>query len=84
MPVDRQEKTKNNQSKPNVVMEKVSGKWNAEETELTLDNIDIEAKSGKLLAIIGTVGAGKSSIIQAILGEFPSTKGKIFLRGPRV
>ena len=81
VPVDRQEKSKNNQSEPNVEMEKVSGKWNAQETELTLDNIDIEAKSGKLLAIIGTVGAGKSSIIQAILGEFPSTKGKITVRG---
>ena len=64
-----------------VILENISGKWNQEEDELTLDNLCLEAKSGKLLAIIGTVGAGKSSIIQAILGEFPCSRGKISVNG---
>ena len=64
-----------------VNMENVSGKWNSEETELTLNDVNVSCRTGNLLAVIGSVGSGKSSIIQAILGEFPSTKGKINVRG---
>ena len=64
-----------------VVFDSVSGKWNSDETEMTLDNVTVSATTGKLVAIIGSVGAGKSSIIQAILGEFPTSKGKISING---
>ena len=64
-----------------VVLNSVSGKWNSDETEMTLDSVTLSATSGKLIAIIGSVGAGKSSIIQAILGEFPTSKGNISING---
>ena len=66
---------------PTMVLENVTGKWNSNETELTLNNISLTCKSGNLLAIIGSVGSGKSSIIQAILGEFPTSSGKIEVKG---
>ena len=79
--VEKANSKSNMQGDVAVCIEKVTGKWNQEEDELTLDNLSLEARSGKLLAIIGTVGAGKSSIIQTILGEFPCSKGKISVNG---
>ena len=64
-----------------VVLDQVSGKWNKEETELTLDSMSLTASTGRLVAIIGPVGSGKSSIIQAVLGEFPSSKGSVSISG---
>ena len=49
--------------------------------ENTLEDISFEAGTGKLAAIIGAVGSGKSSILNAILGELPITNGKIKLVG---
>ena len=42
-----------------VALEKVTGKWNKDENEDTLTNIDLSLKSGQLIAIIGPVGSGK-------------------------
>jgi len=64
-----------------VTMEKVTGKWKKDENEDTLTNIDLNTKPGQLIAIIGPVGSGKSSIIQAILGELPTSSGKISVSG---
>eukprot|EP01084_Bolivina_argentea_P308099 532647_1 len=42
-----------------------------------LKDISLKIDKGKLIAIIGTVGSGKSSLIQAILGEMKCIKGNI-------
>ena len=68
-------------SRPTIVVENVTGKWNPQETEETLQNVTLKSSSGQLLAIIGSVGSGKSSVIQAILGEFPCSEGKISVSG---
>ena len=36
---------------------------------------------GQLVAIVGQVGSGKSSLIQAILGEMTKVKGDVAVRG---
>ena len=41
----------------------------------TLDEIDIEVKHGDLVAIVGVVGSGKSSLISALLGDMCKIKG---------
>ena len=51
------------------------------ERHLTLDNISIELKKGSLVGIVGNVGAGKSSLLQAILKELPIQSGSITIRG---
>ena len=56
-------------------------KWDKEETSDTLKNISLEVKSGELLGIIGSVGSGKGSILQAILGEIPTHSGKVKVSG---
>ena len=42
-----------------------------------LKNIDLTVKKGTLTAIVGIVGSGKSSILQAILGEMEIVSGDL-------
>jgi ATP-binding cassette, subfamily C (CFTR/MRP), member 1 len=51
-----------------VVVEKSTGK---------LNNINIKIKKGELVCIVGSVGSGKSSLLQAILGEMKKTSGVV-------
>ncbi len=37
--------------------------------------VDLEVGAGELVAVVGVVGAGKSSLIQALLGEMNKTGG---------
>lgn len=46
-----------------------------------LQNISFTVKQGELLAVIGPVGAGKSSLLSAVLGELPKDKGLINVTG---
>ena len=66
-----------------VKMSGVCGKWNDQNEGNTLDDISFEAANGKLTAIVGPVGSGKSSILNAILGELPVPNGKIKLVGKK-
>lgn len=55
-----------------VRLEKCSFVWNREEkSKKALENIDFVAKKGQLTCIVGRVGAGKSALVKAILGEVP-------------
>ncbi|XP_063005613.1 ATP-binding cassette sub-family C member 4 isoform X2 [Melospiza melodia melodia] len=47
----------------------------------TLQHISFTVRRGELLAVIGPVGAGKSSLLSAILGELPKDKGSINVTG---
>ena len=37
----------------------------------------MEIKEGELVAVVGIVGSGKSSLIQACLGEMHKTNGRV-------
>ncbi|XP_012941006.1 multidrug resistance-associated protein 1 [Aplysia californica] len=41
----------------------------------TLKSINMEVPQGKLVAVVGTVGCGKSSLLAALLGEMHQLKG---------
>lgn len=47
----------------------------------TLSNINVEFPEGKLIGIIGSVGAGKSSFLQLLLRELPLETGSISING---
>ncbi|EAL40076.2 AGAP006427-PB [Anopheles gambiae str. PEST] len=64
-----------------VIVEKAVARWDAKATELTLDGVDLHVQPGTLVAVIGPVGAGKSSLIHAILGELPLESGSIKVNG---
>ncbi|KAF1798871.1 P-loop containing nucleoside triphosphate hydrolase protein [Mucor lusitanicus] len=56
-------------------------KWAAEDAKPVLDNINIKVKKGQVTAVVGRVGAGKSSLISALLGDTVKIGGDVILRG---
>ncbi|XP_010545620.1 PREDICTED: ABC transporter C family member 8 [Tarenaya hassleriana] len=55
--------------------------WDPEINIPTLRNIDLEVKNGQKVAVCGPVGAGKSSLLHAILGEMPKVSGTVKVSG---
>ncbi|XP_049425689.1 ATP-binding cassette sub-family C member 4-like [Epinephelus fuscoguttatus] len=64
-----------------IEMEKLTCYWDKSLDTPSLHNISITVKSHKLLTIIGPVGAGKSSLLSAILGELPHDTGALTVKG---
>ncbi|XP_065356726.1 multidrug resistance-associated protein 1 isoform X6 [Calliphora vicina] len=62
--------------KPNP-MSIVNGSFSWGDGDVTLKNINMEVKKNTLCAIVGTVGSGKSSVIQAFLGEMEKISGSV-------
>ena len=55
--------------------------WNRYEKTPVLDNIDFSVRKGELSCIVGRVGAGKSSLLQAIIGDLWKLEGEVVVRG---
>ncbi|KAB0797848.1 hypothetical protein PPYR_08841 [Photinus pyralis] len=55
-----------------------SAKW---KEDLTLKNINFSVKPGRLVAIVGPVGCGKSSLLNVMLKELQLVSGKIYING---
>jgi ABC-type cobalamin/Fe3+-siderophores transport system ATPase subunit len=47
--------------------------------EILLKGINMEVHRGKLAAMVGTVGSGKSSLLSRIMGEMDKVSGKVSL-----
>ncbi|XP_024844886.2 ATP-binding cassette sub-family C member 4, partial [Bos taurus] len=55
--------------------------WEKTSETPTLQGLSFTVRPGELLAVIGPVGAGKSSLLHALLGELPPCQGKISVHG---
>ncbi|KAK2353050.1 ABC transporter C family member [Trifolium repens] len=55
--------------------------WDHESVSPTLRDVNLEIKQGQKIAICGPVGAGKSSLLYAILGEIPKISGTVNVGG---
>ncbi|CAK9828619.1 ATP-binding cassette sub-family C member 4 [Anthophora retusa] len=62
-----------------ILLEKVSANWEPRQLPPTLCNISMKIEGGKLCALVGPVGSGKSSILQLILKELPLGAGSLKL-----
>ena len=51
------------------------------EKKFSLKNINLQLQSGHLTMICGRVGSGKSSLVQAILGEMKCDSGSVKING---
>lgn len=60
-----------------ISIENGSAKWLEDEKEETLQNINMKVRPGELIAIVGQVGAGKSSLLNVILKELRLQEGSI-------
>lgn len=66
---------------PKLVLSDVCAKWLEQSSEDTLSNITFDVAPNKMLAIIGPVGSGKSSIINLLLKELPVRSGRMEIVG---
>lgn len=55
--------------------------WDKNQDKNVLENINFNANKGELTCIVGRVGAGKSSLLQAILGDLWKISGETVVRG---
>ncbi|MFM9941049.1 MAG: ABC transporter ATP-binding protein [Hyphomicrobiaceae bacterium] len=46
-----------------------------------LDSVDLEIRSGELVAIVGPSGAGKSTLVDCLLGLVAPTRGEVWIDG---
>ncbi|XP_012169298.1 ATP-binding cassette sub-family C member 4 isoform X1 [Bombus terrestris] len=70
-----------NQETYAVKMNHLTAKWEPSQSENTLEGVNLEIQKGKIYAVIGMVGAGKSSFLSAILGEIEVTGGHVKVNG---
>lgn len=49
-------------------------------TCLLTPSLDIQVPKGALVAVVGPVGCGKSSLLSALLGEMEKLEGKVFMK----
>lgn len=68
-------------AEPSVEMSAASFKWAQSQQGDTLRDISLRIAPGELVAVLGRVGDGKTSLLSAILGEMGRTSGSLTLRG---
>ncbi|KAL3821106.1 hypothetical protein ACJIZ3_007011 [Penstemon smallii] len=57
--------------------------WDLSSPNPTLKDINFRASRGMRIAVCGTVGAGKSSLLSCILGEMPKVSGIVRINGTK-
>jgi ABC-type multidrug transport system fused ATPase/permease subunit len=64
-----------------VRIREASFSWDRYKDDTVLENIDLSCRKGELNCIVGRVGSGKSSLLQALLGDLWKTEGEVVVRG---
>merc|ERR550532_1978122 len=65
-----------------VTIKSASFSWDNKDNEnQTLKKINVNVKKNSLVAVVGAVGSGKSSLMSAILGEMERTEGTVEING---
>jgi len=75
---------RNSKASHAVHVDKADFAWDAvegEKVKSNLTDIDLQVADGLLVAVVGPVGAGKSSLLNALLGEMERVKGNVNIRG---
>jgi len=49
-----------------------------------VQGVSIEVRQGEVVALLGANGAGKSSVMRALMGLVPAPRGEVLLRGERI
>ncbi|KAF5277747.1 hypothetical protein FQR65_LT03727 [Abscondita terminalis] len=79
--LDDDDKKADNTKADIIVIENGTTKWTDFLADNVFNNVSINVRPGALVAIIGPVGCGKSSLLHAILKELPLKSGSISVKG---
>ncbi|KAG6830040.1 hypothetical protein H0H92_002458 [Tricholoma furcatifolium] len=55
--------------------------WSEEDKPFELEGLKLKVSKGSFVAIVGRVGSGKSSVLQAMIGEMRKTRGNVKFGG---
>ncbi|EIN06055.1 multidrug resistance-associated ABC transporter [Punctularia strigosozonata HHB-11173 SS5] len=55
--------------------------WSKQAVQPTLEDINLTVKRGELVGVLGRVGAGKTSLLSAIIGDMRRMEGEVMVRG---
>jgi ABC-type multidrug transport system fused ATPase/permease subunit len=55
--------------------------WESGNSDLTLQDVNLNIKKGSLIAVVGRVGSGKSSLLSSLLGEMEKLRGYVGVKG---
>ncbi|XP_050432447.1 multidrug resistance-associated protein 1 isoform X1 [Adelges cooleyi] len=64
-----------------IVVENGTFTWGEANEAPILTNINLRISTGQLVAVVGTVGSGKSSLVSAFLGEMDKVTGRVNTKG---
>ncbi|KAF8216283.1 multidrug resistance-associated ABC transporter [Mycena galopus ATCC 62051] len=64
-----------------LVIKDADFRWDSKDVVPTLENINLTVRKGELTAVMGRVGAGKTSLLSAIIGDMSRNEGKLTLFG---
>ncbi|XP_037711587.1 probable multidrug resistance-associated protein lethal(2)03659 [Drosophila subpulchrella] len=68
-------------SKACLTISGLKARWDTSAPDYTLSGVNMQVHPGTLLAIVGHTGSGKSSLLQAIMGELRAESGEINISG---
>ncbi|XP_065723649.2 probable multidrug resistance-associated protein lethal(2)03659 isoform X2 [Drosophila suzukii] len=68
-------------SKSCLTISGLKARWDSSAPDYTLSGVNLQVHPGTLVAIVGHTGSGKSSLLQAILGELRAESGEIKICG---
>nr|CAI5864657.1 unnamed protein product [Callosobruchus analis] len=66
---------------PYIVLTNATAKWSDGSLDNTLTNLNLQITYSQLLAVIGPVGSGKTSLLHVILQELPLIEGSLKVSG---
>nr|XP_023028665.1 multidrug resistance-associated protein 4-like [Leptinotarsa decemlineata] len=69
------------ENKEVILLKNVYSRWNTSKSDTVLNDITMKVQKGKLIAVVGPVGSGKSSLLQTLLGELDVTSGLLNIDG---
>nr|XP_054769963.1 ATP-binding cassette sub-family C member 4-like isoform X1 [Lytechinus pictus] len=79
--VDGEDNTEGMERDDGILAQNLTCSWEEEENATQLSDLSFRVKKGKLLAVVGPVGSGKSSLLMAVLKELPALQGSIMTKG---
>lgn len=65
----------------NIILNKVDFRYDPNAPKKTLEGVNMKIESGKVTAIVGTSGSGKTTTLKLLLGYYPVEAGTIMISG---